>query len=146
METKQQHHARVVAWRKKSPDKVRAYQRKWKQTPAGRLHKARHRKAYFKKHGRKYSQFVSYRVQAKLRGHIFTLTKDQFLELTALACHYCGDTGRIGVDRQDNSQGYVSDNVVPCCSICNYMKRTMGYEEFLARCAVITKRYPRFVG
>jgi hypothetical protein len=26
----------------------------------------------------------------------------------------------------------LTGNVVPCCSTCNYMKRTMGAEEFLS--------------
>jgi len=32
----------------------------------------------------------------------------------------------------DSSLGYVLGNVVPCCSTCNFAKRDMAYQEFLA--------------
>ena len=65
-------------------------------------------------------------------------------------CHYCGapplhsDTLgqgrwsrqsvalRNGIDRKDSAQGYHLNNCVPCCSTCNYMKREMSYNKFLA--------------
>ena len=31
----------------------------------------------------------------------------------------------------DNEKGYTFDNVVPCCSICNYAKKSMSKEQFL---------------
>lgn len=58
-------------------------------------------------------------------------------------CHYCGRVGsrrnkRLGIefngiDRKDNSIGYVDGNVVPCCSYCNYFKGSRGYTEFIDR-------------
>lgn len=36
-----------------------------------------------------------------------------------------------GIDRVDNSVGYINDNVVPCCKTCNLGKHTMSYKEFL---------------
>ena len=35
-----------------------------------------------------------------------------------------------GLDRIDSSIGYKKDNVVPCCKICNYMKRSMSQSDF----------------
>lgn len=38
-----------------------------------------------------------------------------------------------GIDRLNNSKdvGYVKDNVVACCSKCNYIKNKMSYNEFI---------------
>ena len=35
-----------------------------------------------------------------------------------------------GIDRVDSSKGYTIDNVVPCCSACNYAKHEMSVSEF----------------
>ena len=37
-----------------------------------------------------------------------------------------------GVDRKNNSLGYLPSNVVACCTVCNHAKRDMTYEEFLS--------------
>jgi hypothetical protein len=39
---------------------------------------------------------------------------------------------RNGIDRLDNTIGYIEGNVVSCCDICNYSKHTKGYIEFLS--------------
>lgn len=43
-----------------------------------------------------------------------------------------------GIDRKNNSRGYSIINCVPCCTTCNMMKKTLGYEEFLEHCNKIT--------
>lgn len=37
-----------------------------------------------------------------------------------------------GIDRMDNSKGYVDGNVLPCCSICNHAKHVMNYDDFIS--------------
>ena len=37
-----------------------------------------------------------------------------------------------GMDRVDNAKGYVLGNVVPCCHTCNFAKRGMATNEFVA--------------
>lgn len=86
----------------------------------------------------------------KFRKVSFELTKDQFRDITKQNCHYCGrgpntirdpeamkskgkNSGAYvynGVDRVDSSKGYELDNVVPCCSTCNYMKSDLSVDEF----------------
>ena len=57
-------------------------------------------------------------------------------------CHYCGKSPNKphrkcetflynGLDRVDNSVGYIESNVVPCCYICNKMKGDLSTEVFL---------------
>ncbi len=83
-------------------------------------------------------RFSEYKRAAKLRGHIFTLSKEIFDKVTSQPCKYCGGFNKelngkkfCGVDRIDNDQGYVSGNVVSCCSACNFMKRAMSETRFL---------------
>ena len=40
-----------------------------------------------------------------------------------------------GIDRKDNALGYVEGNVVSCCKFCQYAKRDLPYEEFVAHLA-----------
>ena len=77
---------------------------------------------------------------AERRDLPFELTKEQFRELTQKSCHYCGvmhsknQKGFLynGIDRVDNTKGYVIDNVVPCCFTCNISKARMTVEDFLS--------------
>jgi hypothetical protein len=84
-----------------------------------------------------------YRDRAKKKGFAFTLILDDIAKLVRSNCYYCGDppfaiftkhTQRIpytGIDRIDNAQGYVLDNVVPCCKFCNQAKMDRTQEDFL---------------
>lgn len=88
--------------------------------------------------------YYRYRQGALRRKISFELTKGEFKELTQGVCWYCGAppenimtgprcNGKYiysGVDRIDNTKGYINDNVVPCCEDCNRAKRTMGEYEF----------------
>lgn len=92
--------------------------------------------------------------RAKKVGISVDLTPDDFVEIATSECHYCGAEPterkyhgkrdvpiRInGVDRIDSSKGYSKDNCLPCCTICNVMKASLGYDEFLEHVAKILKR------
>lgn len=63
--------------------------------------------------------------QAYSRKLNFTLTIEQYIELSKLNCFYCDHEVKSkssGLDRIDNSKGYHIDNVVRCCSFCNYIR------------------------
>jgi len=92
--------------------------------------------------------FLQYRSSAKQRNLFFDISFQEFATIIRQECFYCGEpssrllrfynqsnkkwevVGRNGVDRIDNDIGYVLENCVPCCGICNTMKRTMTIEEF----------------
>lgn len=42
-----------------------------------------------------------------------------------------------GIDRVDNSMGYVSGNLYACCKTCNYAKGQLTLEQFLIHVAQI---------
>ena len=94
--------------------------------------------------------YRTYRSNAEKRGHEFNLSKDQFISIIKQPCFYCGlppqptsDSIRKtrgsmrepnfyynGIDRIDSNGAYDVDNCVPCCSVCNYMKRTLDVNTF----------------
>lgn len=89
--------------------------------------------------------YTSYSKSAKYRNHEFNISKEYFLNVTKQNCHYCGDPPKNkfkrkdyngsyiynGIDRKDNSQGYIEGNCLPCCFTCNKAKNTIPYDEFI---------------
>lgn len=92
--------------------------------------------------------FGAYKLGAKNRGHKFELSKEDFKSIVVSDCFYCGDkpsqemknNGKSnffgnftynGIDRVNNKNGYVLNNVVPCCFRCNQAKLTMGKYDFI---------------
>jgi hypothetical protein len=101
--------------------------------------------------------YASYIHGARSRGLTFEVTLEQFKQLCALNCHYCGkapepynrygnsklsekahpDTvaenwiNANGLDRLDSKVGYCLSNVKPCCSKCNRSKMNLSVDEFL---------------
>lgn len=83
------------------------------------------------------------------------LTFEDFLVLTQQPCFYCnappsnaynefkharsalpetianGTYRYNGLDRVDNAKGHDLDNLVPCCSMCNFAKRHHSQEHFM---------------
>lgn len=102
------------------------------------------------------SFYTCYIRDAKKRSIDFLLTKDDFLRLTKLDCHYCGSKPSLkfksnnhgngsyicnGIDRKNNLVGYIIDNCVPCCNVCNRMKGKLTEKVFLTYIArIYTKR------
>lgn len=101
--------------------------------------------------------FFFYKKGAKLRGLFFDLSLEEVVELTQQNCHYCGilpsnSTKAInahggsqilwnGIDRVNNKEGYIKQNVVPCCKQCNFAKYKSSYEEFMQYIERLTKFY-----
>lgn len=87
--------------------------------------------------------FRNYKNGAKVRNLEFSLSKEEFKELATKSCFYCGENPSYiarkgndtctynGIDRIDNNKGYVLNNVVPCCGICNNAKKELGKDEFI---------------
>lgn len=82
------------------------------------------------------------------------LTENQVKEMNKKDCFYCGNHPNYftrykkngsykynGIDRVDNTKGYIIDNVVPCCWECNTMKMSLSIDEFVDR---ITRVYKNF--
>lgn len=77
--------------------------------------------------------YSDYKYSAKKRNKPFNLSLPDFKAITLSKCYLCGlssDSG-IGIDRKNNDEGYNVPNSFPCCSYCNFMKKTTDYDMFL---------------
>lgn len=97
--------------------------------------------------------FLNYKQGAKKRNLFFDLEFHEFVSIISEPCFYCGQeysrllrtsngkyhyyksrlVPRNGVDRIDNDVGYIKENCVPCCTMCNSMKMHMPLEDFFIR-------------
>ena len=80
------------------------------------------------------NRYDTYIRSAKIRNYIFNLTIEQFTKIVQQPCHYCGSLqeNKInGIDRKDNTIGYLIENCLPCCGACNYAKRSRSYDDFV---------------
>ena len=72
----------------------------------------------------------SIKSSAHCRNLPILLTAEEIVDIIHKPCVYCGAEKANGIDRIDSSIGYIQGNVVPCCSICNWMKNALSVEEF----------------
>lgn len=87
--------------------------------------------------------FNIYSGSAKRRNIKFNLTLEEFSALVISNCFYCGENPERqvwkyglsmnynGIDRFNNVNGYINDNVLPACYKCNRMKADMSVDEFV---------------
>lgn len=82
------------------------------------------------------SLYGNYKRLAEQRGYDFKISLEDFISLTKGDCFYCGEPpmqwykkkGAVygihynGVDRYENSIGYLKENVRTCCKFCNSAK------------------------
>ena len=59
-------------------------------------------------------------------------------KLKTRACYLCGTCPSNGVDRVDSERCYESENVQPCCGVCNYLKKDLVLASFLSHVERIT--------
>lgn len=88
-------------------------------------------------------KFGHYKASASRRNIEWNLDFTLYCSIIYSRCHYCNSPTLTpvtlnshtlnvnGVDRKDSNIGYLAENVVPCCKICNRAKGDMLYEEFL---------------
>lgn len=65
------------------------------------------------------------------------ITEEEAVKMWCSPCNYCATIPSFGVDRVDSDANYTLGNSVPCCTICNTMKKDMVVEEFAYRVAKI---------
>lgn len=95
--------------------------------------------------------FTTYNGHARRKSREFNLTIDEFQALTSGNCYFCnakpsqviannarnpnkishwGDYTYNGIDRLDNTIGYIKSNCISCCGICNWAKSNRSVDEF----------------
>lgn len=95
--------------------------------------------------------YRDYKDSARIRGYEFKLSIEEFREFIFKNCFYCNSipanikknkhtiTMYNGIDRLDNNIGYLRDNCLTCCSICNTMKLDYPATDFLEHMKKIFK-------
>ncbi len=90
--------------------------------------------------------YSNYKRDSGKQNREFSLSIEEFIEITKRNCHYCGiepsefslrgnANGSYvgnGIDRKDNSLGYTIENCLPCCRKCNFCKGKLPYDEFMS--------------
>ncbi len=81
--------------------------------------------------------FSRYRKDAINRNHPFLLSRKEFRDLVSGPCYYCNSQEEsvhkynrftvyyTGIDRVDNTKGYIKSNCVSCCKQCNNFKKAV---------------------
>lgn len=100
--------------------------KRWRSKKENQLKIIESRKKYLKTPSAFYSR---YKISARKRGYKFLLTIDFFIKILSFPCAYCGAKEKIGIDRMDNTMGYVPENCIACCSNCNYLKRGLSLDS-----------------
>lgn len=98
----------------------RHYSKEWQRSHNGVIN-ARNR---MRKINPKY-RLMEGKSKAKRRGLSWNLSLEQYAQLVNQPCTYCNEKKierGVGLDRIDNSKGYEIENVLPCCSNCNYTR------------------------
>jgi hypothetical protein len=88
-----------------------------------------------------------YKNSAITKQLMFEITKEEYLLLVVSPCNYCGiiqEKGFNGIDRLNSSIGYVKNNCVSCCAMCNYMKGCLNKDIFIQRVEHIST-YNKFI-
>ncbi len=76
--------------------------------------------------------YRSYQHNAKLRSREFSLTQDEFRDLTKQNCVYCGILPSVQWQVEKKTNGYTVENCVPCCKQCNWGKNTQDTDVWLS--------------
>ena len=118
--------AQQAVWRTKNPEKYAAFNEK-RRVDLGEFFKA------------------NYVRPSKNKNLEFTITEYDFASIAKEPCYYCGEMEKIevdgemvergfnGLDRKDQTRGYVVDNCVSACNMCNVMKKSLHVDIFLKR-------------
>ena len=94
------------SWRKANPEKTRQLYHRQARTPKGMFH--------------------TLKISARRRNIEVTISLEQFRAIRwGASCVYCSGPLPVagsGIDRKDNTKGYVEGNCIPCCKVCNKIK------------------------
>lgn len=140
---KEYHHKYNPAWYKKNKEKRDARGKLWGKNPGNKKKRVKYVQKYVQgniEKVRDYRKSFEQTVSGKYRQLMWRakhfggtpITLEEFEVLISQPCAYCGDEGKVGVDRIDNKKGYTLENSASCCTCCNFMKKAMSIKDFLS--------------
>jgi len=84
-----------------------------------------------------FTNYSGYIKDACSRNIPFDLTFEQYIDIVCKPCYYCDMTelekGFNGIDRKNSDIGYIVENCVSCCKMCNKLKGTLDDNCFIKR-------------
>ena len=93
-------------------------------------------------YNQRYNSFVN---NAKERNIQIDITKEEAFTLFKQPCYYCGEESTRdnvgGIDRVDSNLGYIKENIVPCCGVCNLIKNKYSLELFYDKVSKIYHKH-----
>lgn len=89
--------------------------------------------------------YTAYKGSAKYTDKDFLLSREELYGLIESNCFYCGclpsntmvdtvsneEIRYNGIDRLSSMRGYIKDNCVPCCFVCNRAKSQLSKTQFI---------------
>jgi hypothetical protein len=122
--------------RQKYTDNIEKERERGRQKYTDNIEKERERAATHKR------TIADIKRSALRRKLCYDLTDEYAASITDEPCFYCEEettiSRRNGIDRLNNSVGYVIENCVSCCNICNMMKKCLDPMTFVERCRQIS--------
>lgn len=82
------------------------------------------------------ASFYMYQKRAEEYRLPFEFTLDVFESLVTQPCYYCAiiqEKGFNGIDRKNQKEGYIGENCVSCCKVCNFIKGSLDNITFVQR-------------
>jgi len=82
------------------------------------------------------ASFYMYQKRAEEYRLPFEFTLDEFESLVKQPCYYCEiiqEKGFNGIDRKNQKEGYITENCVSCCKMCNFIKGSLDNITFVQR-------------
>lgn len=112
-----QHNANVMKnWRDRNPEKMEEANRKRRESLD--------------------AHYKIYQRTARLKKLKFEFSEEEFKTLVVNPCYYCSiidEKGFNGIDRMNQSVGYIQSNGVSCCAMCNWLKGSLDSATFIKR-------------
>jgi hypothetical protein len=150
---------RKKEYRKNNPEKMAIYWMSYRQRQINKLGLTQYRKLradykkkylndnpdkrnaiYHKQNTSICRKYNYYKREALLKGRKFELTQHQCTNYFLANCFYCNKQaieGELlnGIDRKNNDIGYITDNCVTACTLCNMIKGSFSDDEkFIFMC------------
>ena len=93
----------------------------------------------------KSSSYSLYKWRAIKKQIDFLITPSDYDNIINKDCYLCGkqndNSHKNGIDRIDNSKGYVLDNVKCCCGECNYIKKDYELDDIINKFILIYENH-----
>jgi len=91
-------------------------------------------------------RYSDYKYRALNKKNIeFIITNEDYENIVQQECYLCGKETDMnhqnGIDRVNNTRGYILGNIQPCCGECNYMKKEFELNEFLEKAKMIYNKH-----